>query len=651
MAAVRTTGLLCIALVLAGAVLPAQQPQLTGTASVLGRVLDAQSGMPIGGAIVTLAGGPNGPPLGTFIGADLMTLNALTDPQGRFVFRQLPKGGYNLTTSLGGNGFSVSGFVATGLGKQIGPYLNGGYGQRRPGGPMQVLELGEGQHVTDTVIRLWKGGAIDGTVRDETGDPITGIVVIAVAVSTDGRLLDGPSTRTDDRGAYHLGTLTPGRYLVLVPQTQTLLPAATIEAVFGGEQPNTQLSAVLTANGAPGPSRASISLGETRLSLTSEVGANLPHNSLAPRRQGADTFAYASTFSPSSVQPGQADLIVVRSGEERLGVDITLRPVRTVSVAGVLQDPAGPVPNFGVHLFPVDSGGGDAVLEVANTATDAKGNFTFPMVPAGQYTVVAVRNAAGPGAPPPNASLWSQPGAYASVSIAVGDQPVGGLSLTLRSGAQIAGRLEFKGTTALPPDAQRQTAISVIRIPPLFRVPTGPTTPSARFALTGEFAIRGVPPGRYVIRPPEIFRAWTLQSIRAGGRDLADIPFLIDGTDLSDVVLTYTDQPSEIAGVVRKPSGAADPDASVFLFPSDRARWTEARLLTRTFRTSRVAGDGAFRMSGIIPGEYFVTAIPDETAIDWPDAALLEKLAGAAQKVRVEPGQKQQLSLTSVGLR
>ena len=67
------------------------------------------------------------------------------------------------------------GFIVSGLGHLIGGYLNGGYGQRRPDGPLATLEVREGERVADAVIRIWKGAAIDGSVFDESGDEVATI--------------------------------------------------------------------------------------------------------------------------------------------------------------------------------------------------------------------------------------------------------------------------------------------------------------------------------------------------------------------------------------------------------------------------------------------------------------------------------------------
>src|SRR5688572_6464249 len=101
--------------------LAGRQSQATpGTGFILGRVVDATTGAPVSGVVVTASGHPQ---------------SMLTDAQGRFVFRNLPKGTYSLTATIGGRGFSPSGFLVTGMGHQIGAYLDGSYGQRRPGGP------------------------------------------------------------------------------------------------------------------------------------------------------------------------------------------------------------------------------------------------------------------------------------------------------------------------------------------------------------------------------------------------------------------------------------------------------------------------------------------------------------------------------------
>lgn len=171
-----------------GAQSPATPPRgatPAATGIILGRVLDATANTAIANVIVALSGAPLP-----------RAVSVLTDAQGRFLFRGVPKGAFTLRATIGGNGYSQSGFMVSGPGPQIGPYLTGGFGQRRPGGLLQMIDVDDGARIGDVVIKLWKGASIDGTVIDEAGESLVNVVVAAARRSTDGRLLTGPSTRT-----------------------------------------------------------------------------------------------------------------------------------------------------------------------------------------------------------------------------------------------------------------------------------------------------------------------------------------------------------------------------------------------------------------------------------------------------------------------
>ena len=214
--------------------------------------------------------------------------------------------------TIGGNGYSPSGFIVTGRGHQIGAYLDGGYGQRRPNGPFQTIDLADGERIGDAVIRLWKGGAITGRVLDEAGEPLVDVAVAAVRRSGDGRLLTGPTARTDDRGVYRLATLTPGSYLVVVPQTQ-LLDAVVHDRVLALEPAHQLRIAILrdrrsdpTAIGAAGNGCGRSESVRPRM-MTARQGrvTNFP----LPSRRADRLYAYQTMFFPSARdrQPCDAD--------------------------------------------------------------------------------------------------------------------------------------------------------------------------------------------------------------------------------------------------------------------------------------------------------------------------------------------------------
>ena len=162
---------------------PAQPPPAPPTGLILGRVVDAASGRPVAGRHRRAPERHH-----DHAGRDRHAgpqPRAMTNANGQFVFRRLPKGSFGLTVTKPG-------------------YVEGAYGRRRPGGSQTPLELADGQRNGDVVIPIWRFAAIAGTVTDEAGEPLVGVEVRVF----ERRYFAGPATArrtggtqlTDDRG-------------------------------------------------------------------------------------------------------------------------------------------------------------------------------------------------------------------------------------------------------------------------------------------------------------------------------------------------------------------------------------------------------------------------------------------------------------------
>ena len=165
-----------------------QQPTATGTSVIRGRVVAADSGAPIRRAQVRA------------FSSDMRGSRlASTDGQGRFEFRDLPAGRWELTASK-------AGFVSLRL------------GQRRPFEAGTPVELRDAQVVDRADIALPRGAAITGRVFDEFGDPVAGarLQVLRYQLVQGTRRLTptGVDDQSDDTGAFRLFGLTPGDYYV-----------------------------------------------------------------------------------------------------------------------------------------------------------------------------------------------------------------------------------------------------------------------------------------------------------------------------------------------------------------------------------------------------------------------------------------------------
>ena len=241
----------------------------------------------------------------------------------------------------------------------------------------------------------------------------------------------------------------------------------------------------------------------------------------------------------------------------------------------------------------------------------------------------------------PRGLLPETPTLFADAPVSVGSQDVD-VSVALRQGARVRGRLEFSGSAPRPALDRGST---------VYVDPADGTT-SANFSLqsgridaSGNFNTYGQAPGRYFIRMPFPFSGWTFVGAMHQGRDLSVVPLELGDADVNDVVLKFTDAPpNELTGYVRNDRGA-DPDASVVVFPTDPALWTNAGIRPRNLRLTGVDASGRYRVTALPAGSYYVAATADVRTA-WADPRVLQTLAKTAARVQIADGEKKTQDLT-----
>jgi hypothetical protein len=613
-------------------------------ALILGRVIDGTTGRPVAGALVSIsvaainAGAP---------ASKLNALPTLANADGRFLFRQLPAGRFDLSAT-------ALGYPATNR-----------FGARRPGGPSQAIDLAESEKLNNIVIRIWKPAVITGTVMDENGEPLPGVNSVgllrldALGGTTRFTVVNGAST--DDHGVYRFSSLLPGRYIVFVSSPRTTLPVANREDIDRAMSGTPQERAVLdrqysgsVASLGPALTAAGFRVGNFILS-PAQGGPSLGP---APAADGHVLVA-PSVFYPGVATPQQATPIVVEAGEEHAGIDLRVTLVPSVRVSGTVIGPDGPTPHFGLQLMPTsaEASGFYSGMEVADTVTDPTGAFTFLGVPAGTYVVRAIRipppPRPGPTGPQveatggaarslllpvePSPAQPDEPTLAALVPVAVGPESVTGLQVVLHQGPRVSGRFAFTGSRERPvTDVLTRAAVQVSSVGAAFFARMG--APRFDISADGQFRSTSMPPSRYVLRVSGLPN-WTLESAMLDGSDLSDDPFDLDAKDLSGVVITMTDSPAAISGAVRTAAGQVDPDADVLVFPADRTHSADGRGMRRHYLL-RVSKAGAFDVTGLPAGEYLLVAVDDALVGDWPDPKFLDALAPLATRVTIALGQR-----------
>lgn len=650
--------------VLGSGVLSAQPPQAPAppaTAILLGQVVDADSGDPVPEVTVTVAmrvapaarGGGAGAVPGMAPGANQMRL--LTGADGKFVVRDVPVGNVQLST------------VAAG-------YVNGGFGQSRPGGPVGpfIVSADHAGKVAEVKIRVWRTATITGVVTDERGEPRPGVDVRAMRrtfvrgqprLAPQGLQMTGPlSTQSDDRGVYRISGLAPGDYVVVSPQTQVAMPASALDGALksaaSGDMQGLVASGMDLAMSGGAMLQTGMRIGDL---MVGTQGGQLP----VPQQDGR-LRVYTTRYFPNVDVPSQATVITLKSGEERSGIDLALPLAPTVSVSGVVMGPLGPVPNVGVRVrHAAETLVNDQSGDVALATTRADGSFLMPAVPTGNYvlrvmrvprpTIPAAQLAAMPEEMRAMFGGMATPGPLDTMTLFAElplplERDVAGLTVTLTTGATLSGRVVTDGASATPPLQGMSITLTSISgewaSGPMGMAQAGNTV---RVNEDGTFTTSGYPPGRYIVAlGGRIPTGWFLKSALVNGRDAAWEPFELEGRDLLNVGVMLTDKRSTITGTTQDATGGAPSSASVVIFPSAWRQWIGSGMNTQLARVVRTPPAGTFSIAGMPPREYLMIAVDNNEAPDIQDPAVFEALARAATTVSVAEGETKTVTLRTV---
>jgi hypothetical protein len=607
-----------------------------GTGLLAGRIVDA-GGSPVAAVIVGIRRSTPTPAPGRG-GASLDRV--LTDDAGRFVFSGLAAGRYEIDATKPG-------------------WLGGAPGRRRPGGVSMPLELANGERRNDLSISIWRAGAIVGRAIGDNGDPLVGVEVRAMRQTfiAGRRQSETPiRAKTDDRGAFRFSGLMPGSYLVAVLSNVLSEPEGFSGAMSAvGDRAYLQTMTAIgvapilfeRAGGVTGANRPLV-----------ETLGQMPS---VPNGDGA-WLMYPTTYYPASTTLEEATIVRLTSGEFRADVDVHVKLAPTWQVSGTLRDAQGPAAWHAVHLIPAETPD-FPLVDVSTAVTDAKGAFTFYGVPPGQYIARVVRApwpsgpgqrfaqvggtgqipsigtvVGGPNAGPPFAA---DPLMHVSEPVSVGSRHVRDLTLVMREGPRVRGRVRFEGS-APPPAAEQLRTVAIFVQQANGRMDS--SIFPGRFGTDGQtFSSSSLVPGKYLVRPAAL-PGWTLKEATHQGRDVSESPLDVS-SDVDGVVITFVDQARTLSGTVQGEVGKPVGGSVVLLFPAESPAWVDYGRTSRRV-TSTVAGVmGTFSFAMPPEGEYFLIAVPDELAEDWQNPETLAKLAPLAERVRIGAGVPPALSL------
>ena len=355
---------------------------------------------------------------------------------------------------------------------------------------------------------------------------------------------------------------------------------------------------------------------------------------VSPGLNAADVPGYAPTYFPGTPNPADAQLVTVRLSEDVLGLDFSLARVATARVTGSATDSEGNPVTGGLSLIP--SHRSSVIAEQSSGARiSPDGDFEFRNVPPGDYVVQASRG---------RRNAWSE-GEFASQFVSVNGSDVTGINLRTTVGSSIAGRIGTDDGAAFDP-----RDVELLAVPTDYDVaPAGGTPPRANVVEDGTFEITGIhgPRRLRVTRTP---RGWTLKAILRNGIDVTDatLPFGAKDQSVKDVQVMLTNRLTKLTGVIADARDRLDRKPQVVVFSTRRDTWDAlSRFVARTTPNQ----DGAFDVTGLPPGDYYIATI-DRSRIaghgdgDWEDPELLESLIPTSKLVALFEGQQATVTLS-----
>ncbi len=135
---------------------------------------------------------------------------------------------------------------------------------------------------------------------------------------------------------------------------------------------------------------------------------------------------------------------------------------------------------------------------------------------------------------------------------------------------------------------------------------------------------------------------WMVRRITADGADATSGWLTLADASAATLAIELTDQIGETAGVVLDRNGNAAAASAVVMFPQEAS---EIDLSPGRFAVASADDEGRFRVTTLMPGEYYVLALADADARLLTDAEFLLSQRAAATIVRVEETSKNELRL------
>jgi hypothetical protein len=351
---------------------------------------------------------------------------------------------------------------------------------------------------------------------------------------------------------------------------------------------------------------------------------------------------YPQTYYPGVATTEQAQLVQVIAAKEASGIRIPVAVEKRYSISGKILDPKTQ-----------DSGQSYSVSISAHSygvSCCRDGSFIITGIPAGEYKVTATARIDNGY----EIARWGSATARVVDADVHQDIDIEGLAGEVRGKATLENQkgislrglpirmdsLQRIGKPALDDDGN----FDIQHLLPgdyKFWLPDLSTQPSVHLRVFGAFEIKNDLEDHYRFPHTDAQQRIYLKRVTCLGRDYTTQPFTIkSGEVITDCELTLAADTATISGQVLEKSKPTAP-LDVVLIPESR----ELRQVERYTLKEQTDTNGRFQIPGVIPGTYFLFAVPPPDDLAYYGLDFADRNRNSAERVSVKSGETRTINL------
>jgi protocatechuate 3,4-dioxygenase beta subunit len=519
-------------------------------------------------------------------------------------------------------------------------------------------------------------GQIAGHIyRSDTKEPLAKAVVTLQPVDQQNPGYDdSQSVRTDASGAYHFANLQPGEYTLQAEhngfvtrrygqvgqgtsaQVFTLNPGQTMDkmdlslevaAVISGtvvDEDDEPVPRIRVAAVRPRYFRGGREVLQGRSSATTDdqgafrisgLDSGFYYLQVDGFAGGLPMFGanrggvtYRETFYPNALSLQEAQRLRVAAGSEVRGLRIRIAAQSAHTISGKIVDALDPSATSTLQLF-ISMVGVPGIM-MAGLGLRPDGSFVVHGVPEGDYIVDA--RAIKPLTGPVNgAAAKTKDSGYGVAAVHVGDSDAK-VEIEIGALAELRGSAVVEGTQPISSFGTVRVALS-----PISNLSGGG---DAKLDENGTFDMKDIMPGSYTFFVHGS-QSLYLRQAQCGGRDYTSEPLTVMANDtFNDCKLTLANDTATLSGQVLD-GDTPVPNLEVLAVPVAR----DLRKIGNYTVVSKSTSTGSFQLTGLIPGDYDVFAVPPDGdqpyfALDFP-----ERNQNTAARITIKPRDAQTITL------